>query len=61
MNIDKIYKKDKQSDERCAHDNKEIKTLYKKMLNKPLSEICLKYLHQSYNDNSKMLKDKLEV
>lgn len=58
QNIDKIYKKDKESVKRCAHDNKEIKLLYKNYLSKPLSAKCLETLHRGYVDNSNMLKDK---
>lgn len=58
LNIDKIYKKDKESAKRCAHDNKEIKSLYKNYLSKPLSAKCLETLHRGYLDKSNMLKDK---
>lgn len=61
LNIDKIYKKDKESSKRCAHDNKEIKQLYKEMLNKPLSEKCLEILHRNYIDRSNLVKNKLEL
>lgn len=41
---------------RTAHDNKELKALYKEYLKKPLSEISLKLLHTSYIDKSGLLK-----
>ena len=58
INVDKVYKKDKNSESRSAHDNKEVHNLYKKYLGKPLSEKCLEILHHGYLDNSKALKDK---
>ena len=43
---------------RCAHDNKELKILYKEFLKKPLSEKSFKLLHTSYSDKSNLLHDK---
>ncbi len=52
LNIDKIYKKDRNIVKRCAHDNREIKDIYKNYLTKPLSEKCLKILHRGFKDES---------
>ena len=43
---------------RFAHDNKELKELYKEFLKKPLSEKSFKLLHTSYSDKSNLLHDK---
>ena len=43
---------------RCAHDNKELKQLYKNYLKKPLSEESYKLLHTSYSEKSNLLNDK---
>lgn len=42
---------------RCAHDNKELKILYKNYLKKPLSEESFKLLHTSYSDKSNLLNE----
>ena len=50
-----IYKK---RATRSAHDNKELKQLYKEFLKQPLSEISFNLLHTSYSDKSNLLSDK---
>ena len=42
---------------RCAHDNNELKKLYKNYLKKPLSEESYKLLHTSYSDKSNLLNE----
>ena len=56
LNIDKIYKKDRNTVKRCAHDNREIKNVYKNFLTKPLSPKALETLHRGFKDESKLLK-----
>lgn len=51
-----LYEIDKERTTRSAHDNPEIKTLYKEFLKTPLSETSLKYLHTSFSDKSELLK-----
>ena len=53
-----LYDIDKKRVVRSAHDNKELKLLYKEYLKQPLSEISLKMLHTSYSDKSNLLSDK---
>lgn len=53
-----LYEIDKKRVTRCAHDNKELKLLYKEFLKKPLSEKSFKLLHTSYSDKSYLLNDK---
>lgn len=53
-----LYDIDKKRVIRCAHDNKELKQLYKEFLKQPLSEKSLKLLHTSYTDKSNLLSDK---
>ena len=53
-----LYNIDKSRAVRSAHDNKELKQLYKEYLKQPLSEVSLKLLHTSYSDNSNLLNDK---
>ena len=43
---------------RTAHDNEELKILYKEFLKQPLSEKSLELLHTSYSDKSNLLSDK---
>lgn len=51
-----LFEIDKKRENRSAHDNKELKILYKNYLKKPLSEVSLKLLHTSYIDKSNLLK-----
>lgn len=53
-----LYNIDKSRAVRSAHDNKELKQLYKEYLKQPLSEVSLKLLHTSYSDKSNLLNDK---
>lgn len=53
-----LYDIDRKRVVRSAHDNKELKTLYKEYLKQPLSDISLKLLHTSYTDKSNFLGDK---
>lgn len=53
-----LYEIDKKRVVRSAHDNKELKTLYKEYLKQPLSDISLNLLHTSYTDKSNLLSDK---
>jgi len=53
-----FYEIDRNMSKRCSHDNKDIKELYSKFLEKPLSTKCLEILHQSYIDQSNLLNDK---
>lgn len=57
---DGLYNIDKKRAIRCAHDNKELKTLYKDYLEKPLSERSIKLLHTSFSDKSSLLNDKIK-
>lgn len=50
-----LYNSDANKAVRCAHDNKELKQLYKEFLKKPLSENSFKLLHTSYSDKSSLL------
>ena len=43
---------------RTAHDNEELKVLYKEFLKHPLSEKSIELLHTSYSDKSNLLSDK---
>ena len=53
-----LFDRDKERVIRCAHDNKELKQLYKNYLKKPISEESYKLLHTSYSDKSNLLNDK---
>ncbi len=53
-----LYNIDKKRAKRSAHDNQEIKILYKEYLRSPLSEKSLKLLHTSYSDKSHLLDNK---
>ena len=53
-----IYLLDKSNQNRYAHNNREIKELYKKYLSNPGSELAKKLLHTSYKDLSILLKNK---
>jgi iron only hydrogenase large subunit-like protein len=55
---DGLYNIDRKRAVRSAHDNKELKMLYKEYLKQPLSETSLKLLHTSYYDKSVLLNDK---
>ena len=49
---------DKQRVKRCAHDNPELKELYREYLKNPLSETSMRLLHTSFSDKSNLLGDK---
>ena len=51
-----LYNIDSKRAVRFAHDNKELKLLYKNYLRKPLSEESFKLLHTSYSDKSYLLR-----
>ena len=51
-----LYNIDSKRAVRFAHDNKELKILYKNYLRKPLSEESFKLLHTSYSDKSYLLR-----
>ena len=53
-----LYNIDKNRVVRSAHDNKELKLLYKEFLKQPLSEKSFNLLHTSYSDKSNLLSDK---
>ena len=53
-----LYDIDKKRVTRSAHDNNELKQLYKEFLKQPLSETSLKLLHTTYSDKSNLLSDK---
>ena len=53
-----LFNIDKQRVVRCAHDNEELKQLYKEYLKKPQSEIGERLLHTSFSDKSNLLNDK---
>lgn len=53
-----LYEIDKKRTVRCAHDNRELKKLYKEYLKNPLSEKSLNLLHTSYTNKSNLLHDK---
>ncbi len=53
-----LFNIDKQRVKRCAHDNSELKELYREYLKNPLSETSLRLLHTSYSDKSNLLGDK---
>ena len=53
-----LFKIDETRAVRTAHDNDEIKLLYKEYLKNPMSELSLKLLHTSFTDKSNLLNDK---
>lgn len=53
-----LYNIDTKRVKRCAHDNQELKLLYKEYLKAPLSEKSLNLLHTSYSDKSNLLNPK---
>ena len=53
-----LYNIDKNRVVRGAHDNNELKVLYKEFLQRPLSEKSIELLHTSYSDKSHLLNDK---
>ena len=55
---DGLYAIDKKRVKRSAHDNNELKILYKEYLKNPLSEKSLSLLHTSYSDKSHLLNNK---
>ena len=54
-----LFNIDKQRAKRCAHDNDELKKLYKNYLHQPLSEESFKLLHTTYSDKHYLLEDKV--
>lgn len=50
-----LYKIDKKRTNKFAHNNKELKTLYKNYLTNPLSKQSMKLLHTTYIDKSNLL------
>ncbi len=48
-----LYDRDKIKDVKCAHDNKDIKRLYREYLKKPLSKTSKRLLHTTHNINKK--------
>lgn len=53
--IQGLYDRDKQMAVRASHENPEIKQLYQKFYQKPLSPLAEKLLHTEYRDRSKDL------
>ena len=41
----------------CAHENDEVKDIYKEFLEKPLSEKAISNLHRQFKDKSEMLSN----
>lgn len=58
VRIEGLYNIDDNKVIRTAHDNEELKMLYKEFLKQPLSEKSLELLHTSYSDKSNLLSDK---
>lgn len=58
MRSNGIYSIDQKRAVRFAHDNVEIKQLYKEYLKSPLSEKSLSLLHTSFSDKNNLLVDK---
>lgn len=56
--INGLYNIDKNRVVRSAHDNNELKILYKEYLKQPLSDKSLSLLHTSYSDKSNLLNNK---
>ena len=52
-----ISKIDKIKEFGCAHENDEVKDLYKEFLEKPLSEKAISNLHRQFKDKSEMLRN----
>ncbi len=53
-----LFEIDKKRAVRSAHDNAEIKLLYKEYLKNPMSEKSFELLHTSYTDKSNLLNNK---
>ena len=53
-----LFNIDKQRVVRCAHDNPELKQLYKEFLKSPQSDISERLLHTSFSDKSNLLSNK---
>ena len=49
-----IYNEDENKKIRCAHDNAELKALFRNFLGKPLSEKCLELFHKGYKKNNSL-------
>ena len=58
VRLEGLYNIDDNKVIRTAHDNEELKILYKEFLKQPLSEKSLELLHTSYSDKSNLLSDK---
>ena len=56
--INGLYNIDKNRVIRSAHDNNELKQLYREYLKQPLSEKSLRLLHTTYSDKSNLLNNK---
>lgn len=53
-----LYKIDQKRTNKFAHNNKELKVLYKKYLKNPLGEKSMALLHTSFSDKSGLLNEK---
>lgn len=51
-----LYKVDQKRSNKFAHNNKELKLLYKKYLKNPLGEKSMTLLHTTYSDKSSLLE-----
>ena len=51
-----LYADDENKKIRCAHDNTELKALFRNYLRKPLSEKCLELFHKGYKNSSDLQK-----
>lgn len=58
--IQSLYTKDKSMTIRKSHENPDIKRIYEEFYGEPLSEMAEEMLHTSYEDKSKILKQKGE-
>lgn len=54
-----LYQKDKEQKIRCSYENPDIKELYNKFLERPLSKMSHKLLHTSYKDKSNLIKTRV--
>ncbi len=53
-----LYKIDQKRTNKFAHNNKELKNLYKNYLKNPMGEKSMKLLHTTFNDKSSLLNEK---
>lgn len=58
--IQSLYTKDEAMTIRKSHENPDIKRIYEEFYGEPLSELAEEMLHTSYEDKSKILKQKGE-